>query len=175
MGNEKSMSKRKVVKMKLYSDGACSGNPGPGAYAAILDTGEQEILFCRSFILTTNNRMELLGIIEPLESMDDSIKVEIWTDSQYVSNAINEKWLENWQNKNWKKSDKKSVLNIDLWKRFIKLLEKHDITINWIKGHNDHPYNTRCDSLAVSATFSQSRTHDIEYEKVDAIKKLGTS
>ena len=155
--------------IKLYSDGACSGNPGPGAYGAILNNGEQKFTFCKSYILTTNNRMELLGIIEPIESLDTLETIEIYTDSQYVANALNKKWLENWVKNNWLKSDKKKVLNIDLWKRLLKLLEKHKIKINWIKGHGTNEMNNRCDRMATAAIISQSPTHDEIYEK----SKLG--
>ena len=127
--------------IKLYSDGACSGNPGPGAYGAFLFDNNEKIVFCRSFIYTTNNRMELLGIIEPIESLDMVETIEIYTDSQYVANALNKNWLNNWVKNNWLKSDKKKVLNIDLWKRMLKLLEKHKIKIHWVKGHNNNEYN----------------------------------
>jgi len=141
--------------MKLYSDGACSGNPGPGGYGSIsFFSPKNRITFKRGYKLTTNNRMELLGVIAPLEHMTEwkeGLTIEIFTDSQYVANAINKGWLENWENNGWKTSGKKKVKNIDLWKRFILLIDKHTITIQWIKGHAGHPENEECDRLAVAA------------------------
>jgi ribonuclease HI len=151
--------------LKLYSDGACSGNPGPGAYGSIMVKRSQERTFTKSFAHTTNNRMELLGVIEPIESLEGSYDIEIWTDSQYVANAINEKWLESWIKKGWKKADKKPVLNRDLWQRLLKIMEKHTLTFNWIRGHNAHPQNERCDQMAVrSILLDKHKTSDTEYE-----------
>ena len=138
-----------MKNINIFTDGACSGNPGPGGFAAIVqyDDFEQEI--CGGESSTTNNRMELIGVIEALNSLSESYIISLYTDSQYVVNAINKGWLDSWIDKNWKKSDGKPVLNIDLWQELLPLLEKHEITFHWIRGHNGHPENERCDKLAV--------------------------
>ena len=158
------MSEKKL-KLKLYADGACSGNPGPGAYAAIMVCGSTEKIFNRAFVLTTNNRMELLGVIEPMEDFDFPCEIEVWTDSQYIVNAINKKWLESWVKKGWKKADNKPVLNIDLWERMLKVLNRHTIKFNWIKGHSKHPQNERCDQMAVNNILVGDKMHDEIYEE----------
>lgn len=140
-----------MKKIKLYSDGACSGNPGPGGYGAILTYKTVNKQLSRGYRRTTNNRMELLGVIEPLESLKEICEVHIVTDSQYVANAINQEWIKNWVKNGWKTAGKKPVKNQDLWKRFISLIEEHDLTIEWVKGHDGHTENEICDSLAVKA------------------------
>ena len=147
----------------LYSDGACSGNPGPGGYGAIIKFSKGKETFSRGFQLTTNNRMELLGIIEPLECLKDSYKVHIVTDSRYVSDSINKNWLIGWSRRGWQTSSKKPAKNIDLWKRFLVLLDKHDISIEWIKGHNSHTENDQCDQLAVTARLGKDLGKDNGY------------
>ncbi len=140
-----------MKKVVLHSDGACSFNPGPGGYGAILIYKDTSKHLSKGFIRTTNNRMELLGVIEPLESLKEVCEVHITTDSQYVANAINQGWIDNWVAKDWKTAAKKPVKNQDLWRRFITLIDKHDITIEWVRGHSGHAENEICDSLAVSA------------------------
>lgn len=131
----------------LYTDGASSGNPGPGGYGVVLECAGRRKEISGGFRLTTNNRMELLAVITGLEAvLWDHADIEIWSDSTYVVNAINEGWLEKWKSKGFKK-----VKNVDLWMRFIPLYEKHNITFHWIKGHAGHPENERCDRLAVEA------------------------
>lgn len=138
-----------MKKVYLYADGACSGNPGPGGYGVILKYGEHTKELYGGAKLTTNNKMELMGIIEGLNAIKEPCEVVVTTDSQYVVNAINKGWLQSWQNNNWKKSNKERVANIDLWKQLINLMKIHTVTFNWIKGHNGHPENERCDKLAV--------------------------
>ena len=131
----------------LYTDGASSGNPGPGGYGVVLKCAGIEKEMSGGFNLTTNNRMELLAVIKGLEAIKwENARVEVWSDSSYVVKAINEGWLWNWERKNF---DKKK--NSDLWMRFIPLYRKHRVSFHWIKGHNGHPENERCDSLAVAA------------------------
>ncbi len=151
--------------MILYSDGACSGNPGKGAYAAIIQDNDKETEYIKAYKHTTNNRMELLGIIEPLEQLEKPSEITIYSDSQYVVNAINKNWLNNWIKNNWKKSNKKKVLNIDLWKRMRSLLIEHRLIFNWIRGHNEHIENERCDKLSVKARQSSDLNNDIGYIK----------
>ena len=153
------------TSIKLYCDGACSVNPGAGGWGAIISRNGQIEKLSNNYKLTTNNRMELLGAIEPLETLEKPCEVEIYTDSKYVVNAFNEGWLENWIKKDWKKSNNKPVLNIDLWKRFLPLTKKHSLKFNWVKGHNEHPENELCDVMAVKETKKKSENIDVGYEK----------
>lgn len=133
----------------IYTDGACSGNPGPGGWGAILMYGDKAKELSGGDKMTTNNRMELLGVITALTVLKEPCKVELYTDSQYVVNAVNEGWLTNWQKRNWKRKDG-DVKNIDLWISLIPLLETHNVSFHWVKGHAENPYNNRCDELAVN-------------------------
>ena len=131
----------------LYTDGAASGNPGPGGYGVVLKCDGHMKEMSEGFCLTTNNRMELLAVIKGLEAIKwDNAEVHVYSDSSYVVNAINEGWLENWVRKGFAK-----VKNPDLWMRFVPLLRKHRVAFHWIKGHAGHPENERCDRLAVAA------------------------
>ena len=136
-------------KVMLYTDGACSGNPGPGGYCAILTFGAHKKIISGAEKNTTNNRMELSAVIKGLEALTRSCEVTVVSDSKYVCDAINQNWLKSWKAKGWKKSDGKAVLNPELWKKLDALLEKHDVTFQWIKGHAGHPYNEECDRIAV--------------------------
>ena len=137
-----------MKQITIYTDGACSGNPGPGGWGAILqyqDTlreisgGEKE---------TTNNRMELLGAINALSALKEPCEVSLYTDSQYVAKAINEGWLKGWKAKNWKRKDGE-LKNVDLWQQLDRLLSIHSVKFFWVKGHADNKFNNRCDELAV--------------------------
>lgn len=131
----------------LYTDGAASGNPGPGGYGVVLSCGSARKEMSGGFRRTTNNRMELLAVITGLEAIKwQNAEVEVWSDSQYVVKAITEGWLEGWEAKGWKK-----VKNPDLWQRFLQVYRLHRVTFHWLKGHAGHPENERCDSLAVAA------------------------
>ena len=133
--------------IKLNTDGASSGNPGPGGYGVILRCGALEKEMSGGFSRTTNNRMELLAVIVGLEAIKwENAVVEVYSDSSYVVKAINEGWLSNWERKGWKK-----VKNPDLWQRFIKVYKQHRVSFHWLKGHAGHPENERCDALAVAA------------------------
>lgn len=139
------MAKRPVIY--LYTDGASSGNPGPGGWGAVLVCGELRKEMSGGFARTTNNRMELTAVIEGLKAIRwEDAEVEVWSDSQYVVKAVTEGWLENWIRKQWKK-----VKNPDLWQEFLTLYRRHRVTFHWIKGHAGHPENERCDRLAVEA------------------------
>ena len=139
-----------MKEITLYTDGACSGNPGPGGYGAVLVYGKHEKEICGGEESTTNNRMELMGAIVGLEAIKEPCRVTLVSDSRYLVDAIEKGWLASWQQKNWKKADGKPALNVDLWKRLLVQLERHEVTFSWIKGHAGHPYNERCDALAVS-------------------------
>jgi ribonuclease HI len=121
--------------------------------------------FSKGYRNTTNNRMELMGIIEPLRLLKESCKVIIYTDSMYIVNSMNKGWLQGWVKRNWKRSDKEPVANIDLWKIMLEVQKVHQLEFNWIKGHNEHEENERCDELAVLARQGTALEIDIEYEK----------
>ena len=133
----------------IFSDGACSGNPGPGGYGVILRCEGKEKELSGGEHQTTNNRMELTGVITGLEALKYPCKVTIQTDSKYVVDGIEKGWAKSWKKNNWIKSDKKPALNSDLWDRLLKLLDIHEVRFTWIKGHAGHPENERCDRLAV--------------------------
>ena len=133
----------------IYTDGACSGNPGPGGYGAILKYDDHIKELSGGEADTTNNRMELLGAIKALEVLKFPCKVILTTDSKYVADSVTKGWARKWKQNNWIKSDKKKALNIDLWERLLALLDVHDVSFNWVKGHAGHPDNERCDRLAV--------------------------
>lgn len=140
---------KKVQKpfVEIYADGACSGNPGVGGYGAILRSGgkEKELSGCEE--ATTNNRMELTGVISALEALKKPCRVRVTTDSNYVVKGMSE-WINGWIMNKWKNSQKKEVLNRDLWERLLKVSQPHEIEWAWIKGHDGHPENERCDKLA---------------------------
>ena len=134
----------------LYTDGACSGNPGPGGWAAILMFGQQKKELSGGEPSTTNNRMELTGVIEGLNALKEPCAVELYSDSKYVIDALEKGWARSWQKRGWVKSDKKPALNPDLWERLLALYDVHDVRLHWVKGHATNPYNNRCDELAVA-------------------------
>lgn len=138
-----------MKKVNIYSDGACSGNPGPGGYGVILVFNGKELELSSGETNTTNNRMELMGVITGLESLKEPCDVTVFSDSKYVVDAFNKKWIDSWQKKDWKKSDGKPVLNKDLWLRLLISVNKHKVVFVHILGHNGHEYNERCDKLAV--------------------------
>lgn len=133
----------------LYTDGACSGNPGPGGWAAILEYNGHEKEISGGENPTTNNRMELTAVIEGLRLLNQPCRVELYSDSKYVVDALLQGWLTSWQMKGWRKADKKPVLNVDLWQQLVELMQEHELNCHWVKGHADNPKNNRCDELAV--------------------------
>ena len=140
-----------MKEVTLYTDGACSGNPGPGGYGTVLIYKDKIKELSEGFSETTNNRMELLSVIVGLRCLKEKCHVDIYSDSKYVVEAINQGWLLSWQANNWRKSDKKEVKNVDLWQELIEEMNKHEIVFHWGKGHDGNEYNERCDKLAVSA------------------------
>ena len=140
-----------MKEIELFSDGACSGNPGPGGWGSILRFKNIEKELSGAEKETTNNRMELLAVINALESLKEPCKVKITTDSKYVCDAFLKEWLTSWQKNGWKTANKKPVKNRELWERLLLLSQKHELTWSWIKGHAGHPENERCDKLAVEA------------------------
>lgn len=139
---------RKFVE--LFTDGACSGNPGAGGWGAVLRFGEHEKELCGGEKHTTNNRMELTAVIKGLEALKEPCSVRLVTDSKYVADGITKGWAKSWRANGWRKGDKKPALNPDLWGRLLDLLDTHEVTVEWVKGHAGHPENERCDALAVS-------------------------
>ncbi|MBQ6824456.1 MAG: ribonuclease HI [Clostridia bacterium] len=140
-----------MKEVTVYSDGACSGNPGPGGWGTVLVYGGHEKELSGAEPQTTNNRMELLGAITGLELLKEPCKVTLISDSRYLCESINQGWVFQWEQKGWRKADKKPALNVDLWERMLIQLRRHQVTVQWVKGHAGHPYNERCDKLAVSA------------------------
>ena len=138
-----------MKQVEMYTDGACSGNPGAGGYACILVYGKREKEICGGEAQTTNNRMEMTAVIKGLEALKEPCRVTVTSDSKYVTDAIKRGWAYSWRENGWKKADKKPALNVDLWEKLLALLEKHDVEFIWIKGHDGHEYNERCDKLAV--------------------------
>ena len=139
-----------IIKfVEIFTDGACSGNPGPGGYGVVLRYGTKEKELSGGDSSTTNNRMELLGVITGLAALKEPCQVTLTTDSKYVVDSITKGWVYNWKKNNWIKSDKKPALNVDLWEQLLPLLEKHKVTFKWVKGHAGHPENERCVRLAV--------------------------
>lgn len=138
-----------MKNVDIYTDGACSGNPGAGGYCAILIYNGVEKVVCGREDDTTNNRMELLAVIEGLKALKEKCNVSLYSDSQYVISAINEKWLDKWVATNWRTNSKNGVKNVDLWQALIPLIKKHNVQFIKVKGHADNEYNNRCDKIAV--------------------------
>ena len=137
------------MTVEIFTDGACSGNPGPGGYGAILRVGEHTKEISGGAPDTTNNRMELMGVIAALSALNRPCDVILTTDSKYVVDSVTKGWARSWQAKGWVKSDKKPALNADLWEKLLGLLDIHNVKFVWVKGHAGHPENERCDRLAV--------------------------
>lgn len=137
-----------MKNVTIYTDGACSGNPGPGGWGAILKYKETVREMSGGEGATTNNRMELTGVISALSALKEPCEIDLYTDSQYIVKAINEGWLRGWKAKGWKRKDGE-LKNIELWQELDRLLAKHKVTFHWVKGHADNEFNNRCDALAV--------------------------
>ena len=140
-----------MKKVSIYTDGACSGNPGKGGWGAVLVYNGTEKEMSGFEAETTNNRMELMAAIAGLEALNRPCEIELYSDSQYLVNAFNQHWIEGWIKKGWKRGKNEEVKNVDLWKRLLAAKEPHQISFFWVKGHNGHPENERCDFLATSA------------------------
>ena len=140
-----------MKSVTVYTDGACSGNPGPGGWGAILEYRGIEKELSGAEAETTNNRMELTAVIRALECLKEPCRVTLWSDSKYVVDALTLGWARGWQARGWKKPDKKPALNPDLWQRLLELAEIHELDCRWVKGHEENEKNNRCDALAVKA------------------------
>ena len=151
-------------KITIYTDGACSGNPGPGGYGAVMHYGKHRNELSGGFRKTTNNRMELLAVIEGLQALNRSCKVTVFSDSKYIVDAVNKGWAKRWQANDWKRNKREKALNPDLWAVLLKLLDTHDVSLQWVKGHAGNPGNERADALAVAASQSNNLAIDEGYE-----------
>ena len=154
-----------MIEVEIYTDGACSGNPGPGGYGVVLKHGETIKELSAAYKETTNNRMEILGAIIGLESLKKPCLVTLYSDSQYLVNAINKGWITRWRANNWMRNKNEPAKNVDLWERLLPLLKEHKITWVWVKGHANNKYNNRCDFLAVSAIKEQPLLIDKGFNK----------
>ena len=156
-----------MKKVDIYTDGACTGNPGKGGFGAVLIYNGVEKQVSRGFRKTTNNRMELMAAIEAMKLLKEPCNVELYSDSKYLTDAINKGWLESWVKNGWKKADKKKVLNIDLWEELIELRKMHTVNFVWVKGHAGNKYNEICDNLAVKAYTQTPDCIDDKYEMTE--------
>lgn len=155
------------MKVKIYTDGAARGNPdGPGGYGTVLEFIDSKgqlhtkELSC-GYKKTTNNRMELMAVIAGLEALNRPCEIELYSDSKYVVDAFNQHWIDGWLKKGWKRGKNEPVKNVDLWKRLLKAKEPHQITFIWVKGHDGHPQNERCDTLATAAADGGNLLDDV--------------
>jgi ribonuclease HI len=151
-------------RVTIYSDGACSGNPGPGGYGTVLLSGKHRKELSQGYRRTTNNRMELLGAIVGLEALKRPCKVQLWSDSTYVVHAMTKGWIHGWQKRGWRTAGKQPVKNRDLWERMLRAVNGHDIDWQWVRGHTGDIENERCDVLAVAAISSGALLEDEGYE-----------
>lgn len=151
-----------IKQVSLYTDGSCLGNPGPGGYGALLIYKEHRKELSQGYRLTTNNRMELMAAIAGLQALQESCRVRLTTDSQYVRQGITQ-WIENWKRRGWLTASKEPVKNVDLWQLLDKEVQRHNVEWLWVKGHSGHPENERCDELARSAAESSNLHEDSGY------------
>jgi ribonuclease HI len=153
-----------LKQVEIFTDGACTGNPGPGGYGAILKSDEKEIELSAGYRKTTNNRMELMAVITGLQKLRFRCSVKLYTDSQYVANGIKLGWAKKWKANRWRKATGEPALNIDLWATLLDLCDEHDVHFIWVKGHAGHPENERCDKLSVAASRGKNLLSDEVYE-----------
>jgi len=152
-------------KVDIYTDGACSGNPGPGGYGVVMLYGGHRKELSEGFTITTNNRMELLAVIKGLEILKEKCQVDLYSDSKYVVDTVEKGWVTKWKANGWKRNKKDMASNIDLWERLLVLLEKHSVKFIWIKGHASNIENEKCDELARNAILSKNLSNDENYCK----------
>ena len=151
-------------KITIHTDGACSGNPGPGGYGAVMQYGEHRMELSAGFRKTTNNRMELLAVIEGLQVLNRPCEVTVFSDSKYIVDAVNKGWARRWQANGWKRNKRERALNPDLWAKLLRLLDEHTVSLRWVKGHAGNPGNERADALAVAASKGDNLAIDEGYE-----------
>lgn len=151
-------------RVTIYTDGACTGNPGPGGYGVVVIYGEHRREYRRGFRRTTNNRMELMGPIAGLEALNQSCQVTVYSDSRYVVDGVQKGWAKRWRDNGWKRNKKERAVNPDLWERLLELCDRHEVEFRWVRGHAGNPENERCDRLAVDAAHSRDLAVDNGYE-----------
>ncbi len=149
-----------MKRVKIYTDGACSGNPGPGGYGTILKFGKHEKELSAGYKKTTNNRMELMAVIAGLEALKERCQADVYSDSKYIVDAVEKGWAKRWEQKGWMRNKKEAAKNPDLWERLLNLLDAHEVKMHWVKGHAGHPENERCDRLAVKAAACKQLLED---------------
>ena len=155
-----------MKEVTIYTDGACSGNPGAGGYGVVLMYGAAKKELSAGYRLTTNNRMEVLAVIEGLEALKEPCKVNLYSDSRYVVDAIEKGWVVKWKQNGWMRNKKEKAQNVDLWERMLEMLGKHQVKFIWVKGHADNPWNERCDELARMAIQNGDLLEDVNYGKM---------
>ena len=158
-----------LKEVRLYTDGACSGNPGRGGYGALLVHGARRMEISGGYRLTTNNRMELMSVIKGLETLKERCKVSVFSDSKYVVDAISKGWAKKWRANGWWRNKKEPAINPDLWERLLELCEGHNVQFHWVKGHSGHPENERCDQLATRAAWQPDLPADEPYERTSLL------
>ena len=163
------MTQRKHVIM--YTDGACTGNPGPGGYGVVLIFGEHRRELSGGYRLTTNNRMELMGPIKGLEALNQSCRVTLHSDSQYVVEGIEKGWAKRWRSNGWMRNKREQAVNPDLWGKLLDLCETHEVEFQWVRGHSGDVENERCDQLAVQAAHAKNLPVDDGYESTTAVQR----
>ncbi len=149
-----------MKKVEIYTDGACSGNPGPGGYGVILRSNNHIKELSAGYKNTTNNRMELRAVIAGLQALKEKCNVKIYSDSKYIVDAIQQGWVNRWEKNNWYRNKKEKALNPDLWRELLDLLSEHQVQFIWVRGHAGHPENERCDELAVTAAAGKNLLED---------------
>jgi ribonuclease HI len=160
------------AKVRIYTDGACSGNPGPGGYGVVLLHGEKRREIAGGYRWTTNNRMEMMAVIVGLRALRFPCAVTLYTDSRYLADGIEKGWAVKWRENGWIKSDKKPALNPDLWEELLELLSRHAVKVVWLKGHAGHAENEKCDRLSVQALKGAGLSVDEAYERGNPFKRL---
>ena len=161
----------RMTAVTIYTDGACSGNPGPGGYGVLLQSGKHQKELAQGYRQTTNNRMELMAVIAALQILTRTCEVTLYSDSRYVVDSIEKGWAKSWRARGWRKADKQPALNADLWALALDLLAKHKVRLVWVKGHASNPGNNRCDEIAVAASRSAPLLVDEGFEKARASKQ----
>lgn len=152
-----------MKEVKIYTDGACSGNPGKGGYGAVLIYGEHKKEISEGFLLTTNNRMEILAVLKALQCLKEPCSITLTSDSKYVIDALSKGWAEKWKQNGWMRTKSDRALNVDLWEPLLLEISKHKMEYVWVKGHAGHPENERCDALATSAYGKYNLSEDTGY------------
>lgn len=158
-------------RITIHTDGACLGNPGPGGYGIVLQSGNQRGELSGGYRLTTNNRMELMGPIKALQALNRPSRVVLHTDSRYVVDAVSKGWAKKWRANDWMRNKKEQAVNPDLWALLLKLLEEHEVEFRWVRGHAGNRENERCDQLAVQAAKGQGLPRDEGYKASQAVRR----